>query len=40
MVNWLALAPVGAELRNKSEKQIERLLVPPLAGAFRGMSPG
>src|SRR4051794_1113313 len=40
MLNWLALAPVGAELRNKSEKQIERLLVPPLAGAFRGTSSG
>jgi AcrR family transcriptional regulator len=38
MLNWLALAPVGAELRNKSEKQIERVLVPPLAGAFRGAS--
>src|SRR5436190_23507353 len=36
MLNWLALAPVGKELGNKSEKQIERLLVPPLAGAFRG----
>jgi AcrR family transcriptional regulator len=40
MLNWLALAPVGAELRNKPEKQIERLLVPPLAGAFRGTNPG
>ncbi len=40
MLNWLALAPVGAELRNKSEKQIERLLIPSLAGAFRGSSPG
>jgi hypothetical protein len=40
MLNWLALAPVGAELRSKSEKQIERLLVPPLAGAFRGTSTG
>src|SRR4051794_13767414 len=38
MLNWLALAPVGEELRHKSEKQIERLLVPPLAGAFRGTS--
>jgi AcrR family transcriptional regulator len=38
MLNWAALAPVGTELRNKSEKQIERLLVPPLAGAFRGTS--
>ena len=36
MLNWLALAPVGAELRNNSEKQLERVLVPVLAGAFRG----
>jgi AcrR family transcriptional regulator len=36
MLNWLALAPVSAELRNRSEKKIERLLVPVLAGAFRG----
>ena len=36
MLNWLALAPVGAELRNRSEKQLERVLVPVLAGAFRG----
>jgi AcrR family transcriptional regulator len=36
MLNWLVLAPVGAELRNKSRKQVERLLVPVLAGAFRG----
>jgi hypothetical protein len=35
-LNWLALAPVGAELRNNSEKQLERVLVPVLAGAFRG----
>ncbi len=40
LLNWLALAPVGVELRNKSEKQIERLLVPVLAGAFRGTSTG
>jgi hypothetical protein len=39
MLNWLALTPVGAELRNKSEKQLERLLVPVIAGAFRGSSP-
>jgi AcrR family transcriptional regulator len=38
LLNWLVLAPVGAELRNKSEKQIERLLVPVLAGTFRGTS--
>jgi AcrR family transcriptional regulator len=40
LLNWLVLAPVGAELRNKSERQIERLLVPVLAGIFRGMSAG
>ena len=34
LLNWLVLAPVGAELRNKSEKQIERRLVPVLAGTF------
>jgi AcrR family transcriptional regulator len=38
LLNWVALAPVGAELRNKSETQIERRLVPVLAGAFRGTS--
>jgi AcrR family transcriptional regulator len=38
MLNWLALAPVSAELGKKSEKQLERLLVPILAGAFRGTS--
>ena len=40
MLNWLALAPVGAELTDKSEKQLERLLVPILAGAFRGTGSG
>jgi AcrR family transcriptional regulator len=40
MLNWLALAPVGTELRNRSEKQIERVLVPVIAGAFRGASSG
>jgi AcrR family transcriptional regulator len=38
MINWLALAPVGAELGKRSEKQLERLLVPIIAGAFRGTS--
>jgi hypothetical protein len=38
MLNWLALAPVSAELRNKSYKQLERILVPTIAGAFRGTS--
>jgi AcrR family transcriptional regulator len=40
MLNWLALAPVGAELSNMSEMQAQRLVVPILAGAFRGTSPG
>jgi hypothetical protein len=40
MLNWLALAPVGAELGDLSEKQAERLLVPIVAGAFRGTSSG
>jgi AcrR family transcriptional regulator len=38
MLNWLALAPIGAELGDMSEKQAERLLVPIVAGAFRGAS--
>jgi AcrR family transcriptional regulator len=38
MLNWLALAPVSAELRKKSDKQLERILVPTIAGAFRGTS--
>jgi AcrR family transcriptional regulator len=38
LMNWLVLAPLGAELANKSEKQIERLLVPVLAGTFRASS--
>jgi AcrR family transcriptional regulator len=40
MLNWVALAPVGTEFRNRSEKQIERVLVPIIAGAFRGTSSG
>jgi AcrR family transcriptional regulator len=36
MLNWLALAPVGAELNGLSEKQAERLLVPIVVGALRG----
>jgi AcrR family transcriptional regulator len=40
LLNWLVLAPVGVELRNKSEKQIERRLVPVLTGTFRGTSIG
>jgi len=40
MLNWLALAPVSAELGNRSQTQLERLLVPMIAGAFRGTSSG
>jgi len=36
LLNWLVLAPIGIELRSKSEKQLERLLVPAVAGTFRG----
>ncbi|HEY2479097.1 MAG TPA: TetR family transcriptional regulator [Solirubrobacterales bacterium] len=38
LMNWLVLAPVGTELAGKSEKQIERLLVPTLVGTFGGAS--
>ena len=38
MLNWLALARVGEELGDKPETQSERLLVPIVAGAFRGTS--
>ena len=36
LLNWLVLAPIRAELRDESERQIERQLVPTLAGTFRG----
>jgi AcrR family transcriptional regulator len=36
LLNWLALAPVGDELRGKSAKQVERRMVPVIAGVFRG----
>jgi AcrR family transcriptional regulator len=36
LLNWLALAPIGAELATLSAEQIERQLVPVVAGAFRG----
>lgn len=38
MLNWLALAPIGAELAGTSEEQLGRLLLPVLAGAFHGYS--
>ena len=40
LLNWLVLAPVGLELMNKSQKQVEHLVVPALAGTFRGTSSG
>ena len=40
MLNWLALAPVSGELSNRSERQLERLLVPIIAGALGGTSSG
>ncbi|HEY1591283.1 MAG TPA: TetR family transcriptional regulator [Solirubrobacteraceae bacterium] len=40
LLNWVALAPIGDELRNKSERQIERRLVPVLAGTLRGAGTG
>jgi AcrR family transcriptional regulator len=36
MLNWLALAPVGAEVSEMSGRRAERLLVPIVAGAFCG----
>jgi AcrR family transcriptional regulator len=36
MLNWLALAPIGAELAALPVEQLERQLVPVVAGAFRG----
>jgi AcrR family transcriptional regulator len=38
LLNWVVLAPVGAELRDKSAKQVGRRLVPVLTGTFRGAS--
>ena len=36
LLNWVVLAPVGAELGHKSRRQISRMLIPVIAGAFRG----
>ncbi|MCX4978510.1 MULTISPECIES: TetR/AcrR family transcriptional regulator [unclassified Streptomyces] len=36
LLNWLALAPIGAELAALSAEQIERQLVSVVAGAFSG----
>lgn len=39
LLNWLALAPIADELRDRTPKQLERRLVPVLAGTFRGSTP-
>lgn len=36
MLNWLALAPIGAELAAMPPEEIERQLTPVVAGAFHG----
>jgi AcrR family transcriptional regulator len=36
LLNWVVLAPVGADLRGKTEKHIERSLVPVVTGILRG----
>ncbi|RGD57248.1 TetR/AcrR family transcriptional regulator [Kitasatospora xanthocidica] len=36
LLNWLALAPIGAELASEPAEGIERQLLPVLTGAFHG----
>ncbi|MEU4955645.1 TetR/AcrR family transcriptional regulator [Streptomyces lavendulae] len=36
MLNWLAVAPIGAELAAEPAERVERMLVPVVTGAFRG----
>jgi hypothetical protein len=36
LLNWIAVAPLGAELASTPAVRIERLLVPVVAGALRG----
>ncbi|MFD4134556.1 TetR/AcrR family transcriptional regulator [Streptomyces goshikiensis] len=36
MLNWLALAPIGAELAAEPAERVEQVLIPVVAGAFRG----
>lgn len=38
MLNWLALAPIGAELAAEPAERVERMLVSVVSGAFRGAS--
>ena len=40
LLNWLAVAPLGAELAAQPVERIERLLTPVLAGALRGHPTG
>jgi AcrR family transcriptional regulator len=40
VVSWVVLAPVGRELRGKPRKQIERRVVPVVAGTLAGPAPG
>jgi AcrR family transcriptional regulator len=37
VLNWLVIAPLGEALRNRPEREIERVLVPVLAGAMHGL---
>ncbi|MEF9887296.1 TetR/AcrR family transcriptional regulator [Streptomyces sp. P9-A4] len=36
LLNWLALAPIGTELAAEPSERVERMLIPVVAGAFRG----
>ncbi|MFE3584064.1 hypothetical protein [Streptomyces vinaceus] len=36
MLNWLVLSPIDAELTAQPAAEVERLLVPVVAGAFHG----
>ncbi|MEZ0110174.1 AcrR family transcriptional regulator [Catenulispora sp. EB89] len=38
ILNWLALAPIGAELATQPVEEIARKLLPVVAGAFHGYS--
>jgi AcrR family transcriptional regulator len=40
VVSWVALAPLGRELRGKPRKQIERRVVPVVAGVLGGPAVG
>ncbi|MFD9370690.1 TetR/AcrR family transcriptional regulator [Streptomyces sp. NPDC060020] len=40
MLNWLALAPIGAELAAEPAERVEAMLIPVVAGAFQGARVG